>query len=233
MFDVTPISALNDNYIWMICSAEKKLAVVVDPGEAKPVLESLKKFNLSLAGILVTHHHGDHTAGIPELLKNYSVPVYGPGLNAGKIYVDKICLELSVLEVPGHTLDHIAFVGLGGVFCGDTLFCAGCGRVFEGTYEQMYGSLLKLKNLPEDTKVYCGHEYTENNLKFARVVEPNNPDFSYQIKAPSSIKLEKLTNPFFRCDIPVVREAAEKYAGKTLSSSMEVFAALRKWKDAY
>jgi hydroxyacylglutathione hydrolase len=229
--DITPIPALKDNYIWMISSSEKKLAIVVDPGEAKPVLTVLNQNNLSLAGILVTHHHWDHTDGIPELLKNYDVPVYGPGLKSGVI--STALTDFTVLEIPGHTLDHIAFVGLGGVFCGDTLFCAGCGKVFEGTYEQMYESLLKLKHLPDETLVYCGHEYTQSNLKFAKVVESNNPNFNLQKTAPSTIKLEKLTNPFLRCEEFAVREAVEKQAGRKLNTALEVFTELRKWKDKF
>ncbi|HEV2523696.1 MAG TPA: hydroxyacylglutathione hydrolase [Gammaproteobacteria bacterium] len=232
MFDITPIAALKDNYIWMISDPDKKLAVVIDPGEAKPVLETLQNKNLNLAGILITHHHWDHTDGIPELLKHFDVPVYRSPLD-DKVFMSELDLELSVLTIPGHTLEHIAFVGLGGVFCGDTLFCAGCGRVFEGTYEQMFNSLQLLSQLPDETKIYCGNEYTQKNVEFARAVEPRNSDLILQTHAPSTMGVEKLTNPFLRCDHPIVREAVEKYSGKKLNTPVEVFTQMREWKNRF
>ncbi|MDX2165015.1 MAG: hydroxyacylglutathione hydrolase [Gammaproteobacteria bacterium] len=232
-YQIAPVLALKDNYIWMIISPDKKFAVVVDPGEAKPVVDKLKHEKINLAGILVTHHHADHTNGISELVDKYKCPVYGPGLKNGEIYLDKLNLRLAVLEIPGHTLDQNAFYGLNSVFTGDTLFCAGCGKIFEGTPEQIFKSLQILAKLPDETKVYCGHEYTENNIKFARTVEPNNPNFDLQVKAPSTIKIEKLTNPFLRCHLPDIRASVEKHCGKTLSSPVEVFAELREWKNNY
>ena len=231
--DIIPIRALKDNYIWMIISPDKKFSVVVDPGEAGPVLDILKQQNLTLIGIWVTHHHWDHTNGIAELVSEFNCPVYGPGLKNSKIYLDKLDLEFSVLEIPGHTLDHIAFVGLGGVFCGDTLFCAGCGRIFEGAPSQMFESLQLLAGLPDETKVYCGHEYTQNNLKFAKIVEPNNPNFHLQHQAPSTIKIEKLTNPFLRCHISEIHKTVENHSGKKLNNPVEVFAELRIWKNNF
>jgi len=233
VFEIMSIPALKDNYIWMIKQTDIKLAVVVDPGEAKPVLDVMHKQNLSLAGILVTHHHSDHTNGIAELVSEFGCPVYGPGLKNGEIYLDKLDLYFKVLELPGHTLDQNAFYGLGSVFTGDTLFCAGCGRVFEGTAQQMFESLELLKSLPDEVKVYCGHEYTENNIKFAKVVETNNPNFDLQTKVPSTIKIEKLTNPFLRCHLPEIKASVEKHSRKTLFSAVEVFTELREWKNNY
>ena len=230
--DIIPIHALKDNYIWMISHSDKKLAVVIDPGEAKPVLDILEQQELNLTAILVTHHHWDHTNGIAELLERYPVPVYRSPLD-NKLVISELDLNFTILTIPGHTLDHIAFVGLGGVFCGDTLFCAGCGRVFEGTHEQMFESLQKLAQLPDETKIYCGHEYTQNNLKFAKTVEPNNADLILQTKVPSNIKLEKFTNPFLRCEIPEVHQAVENYCGKKLNTPVEVFRELRNWKDNF
>ena len=169
---------------------------------------------------------------LAELLKNFDVPVYRSPLE-DKVFMSELDLELSVLTIPGHTLDHIAFVGLGGVFCGDTLFCAGCGRVFEGTYEQMFNALQLLSQLPDETKIYCGHEYTQKNVEFARAVEPRNSDLILQTHAPSTMGVEKLTNPFLRCDHPIVREAVEKYSGKKLNTPVEVFTELREWKNNF
>lgn len=230
---IDSVLALKDNYIWMIVSADNQSAVVVDPGEAKPVMERLAQKKLNLTGILVTHHHWDHTNGIAELVEKYHCPVYGPGLKDGEIYVDKLNLTLKVLEIPGHTLDQIAFYGMGSVFTGDTLFCAGCGKIFEGTPAQMFESLQRLATLPDETKVYCGHEYTQNNIRFAKAVEPNNPNFELQTRAPSTIRIEKLTNPFLRCHLPEVKASVEKQCGKALSSPVEVFAELREWKNQW
>jgi hydroxyacylglutathione hydrolase len=256
MFEITPIPALKDNYIWMITRAKNKSAIIVDPGEAKPVLEMLRKNNLHLAGILITHHHWDHTDGIAELLEHFPVAVYGPANDAVKncthpltqddqIHIPELDCEFSIIEIPGHTRGHIAFVGLNGVFCGDTLFSAGCGRLFEGTAEQMLNSLNKLKQLSNETFVYSAHEYTQNNLKFAQLIEPENHHIIAHIKSanllrekgkptlPSTIKQEKLINPFFRCEEPNVKKSAETHAGHPLSTPLAVFTELRKWKDAF
>jgi len=230
--DIIPIRALKDNYIWMIVNSDKKLAVVIDPGEAKPVLDILDHQKIKLTAILVTHHHWDHTNGIAELLEHYPVPVYRSPLE-NKLVIPELDLDFTVLKIPGHTHDHIAFFGLNSVFCGDTLFCAGCGRVFEGTHEQMFESLQKLSQLPDHTKIYCGHEYTQRNLKFAKTVEPNNPNFNLQSTVPSTIHIEKLTNPFFRCEISEVHKAVENYCGKKLSMPVDVFRELRIWKDNF
>jgi hydroxyacylglutathione hydrolase len=254
MATVIPIPALKDNYIWLI---RKGMAVaIVDPGEAGPVLKALREQHLDPIAILVTHHHWDHVSGIQTLLKHYSLPVYGPasepipdrtyGLKEG----DQVCLpdldiRLQVFDVPGHTAGAIAYHGDDLLFSGDTLFTAGCGRLFEGTAQQMYDSLGKLAGLGETTKLYCGHEYTVSNLTFALVVEPDNPVIKVRIKeacaqrerglptVPSTLAIEKHTNPFLRCDLPSIQAAAEQYSGRRLRPGAEVLATIRAWKDCY
>jgi len=257
MLQVTPVRAFTDNYIWLIHSPRDPARVVaVDPGDARPVERMLAERQLTLAGLLITHHHGDHVGGVAELLRQRSVPVFGPanetipgdpvrlreGDRAGFADLD---LEFEVLDVPGHTAGHIAYVGHGAVFCGDTLFSAGCGRLFEGTPEQMHASLSKLAALPPETLVYCAHEYTLSNLKFGLAVEPDNQAAaSYrqrcqelrardQATIPSDIRQERNVNPFLRCAEQSVKQAAEAYAGRRLQSQPEVFAALRQWKDGF
>lgn len=216
-----PIPAFSDNYIWLFAQDGK--AWVVDPGEAAPVLQILRENNLQLAGILLTHHHADHTGGVTELLQHYPVQVYGPCNSPasnlishplqGGSHISLGEIKFTVIATPGHTLDHIAFYSTEEkiLFCGDTLFSAGCGRVFEGTNEQMHQSLLKLAELPDDTKVCCAHEYTLSNLRFAIAAEPSNPDIDAyrnqcevmreknQPTLPSTVGLEKRINPFLRC----------------------------------
>ena len=220
MLHVTPIPAFRDNYIWAL--HDDKIAVIVDPGEAAPVLNFLREKNLQLNTILITHHHNDHVGGNRDLLAKFPVPVYGPAaekidtltlrLNENDV-VNLLQLGLSfrVIQIPGHTAGHIAYVGHGMVFCGDTLFACGCGRLFEGTAAQMHVSLSKLAALPGDTKVYCAHEYTLANIAFARAVEPDNAallqrEFDDREKrgnniptVPSTIQIELATNPFLRC----------------------------------
>ena len=190
MLQVTPVRAFADNYIWLIHSPRDASQVVaVDPGDARPVERALAERNLQLAGILITHHHADHVGGVADLLQNGAAcRSSGPAREntAGRARrgcaraiarsLPELGLEFSVLDIPGHTAGHIAYVGHGAVFCGDTLFSAGCGRLFEGTAEQMIGSLAKLAALPAETLVYCGHEYTLSNLKFGLAVEPENAD---------------------------------------------------------
>lgn len=252
---VIAIPAYNDNYIW--CIRNQNDCVVVDPGDAGPVIEYCQDEQLSLCGILITHHHWDHTDGIDSLLKaNPDIPIYGPNtskikqithiLNEGDlVQLTELDLQLSVLEVPGHTLDHIAYYGDVGLFCGDTLFSAGCGRLFEGTPEQMLHSLSKFCVLPAQTKVYCTHEYTLANIKFAQAVEPNNQALSeYKIRAetviannhitlPSNIANELAINPFLRCGQKEVAEQVSHNSGLELKTEQAVFAALRKWKDNF
>ena len=257
---VRPVRAFSDNYIWLIeapadADQTDKRVVAVDPGEAAPVIAELHRRGASLAAILLTHHHPDHVGGVPELLRHWDVPVFGPDdsriappakrLSGGRCELPDLGLGFEILKVPGHTVSHIAFWGHEALFCGDTLFSAGCGRIFEGTPTQMNASLNKLRALPPGTSVYCGHEYTFANIKFALAVEPANPDtLAYQqdvehLRAaghpslPSSLALESRVNPFLRCDHAQVHAAAEQHAGLTLREPAEVFAVLRAWKDGF
>jgi len=250
MLEVCAIRALADNYIWALCNG--RAAVVVDPGEALPVLEFLEARGLELQGILVTHHHYDHTGGIAELVSEYDVPVYGPVNPSIKTLthqlqegasIEVLATEFTVLEIPGHTLDHIAFYSKGLVFTGDTLFVGGCGRVFEGTYTQMFNSLKKLSKLPKETAIYCGHEYSLANLRFASLIEPTNQGIhnlidTFEAKlaskvptVPSKLSTELQVNPFLRCNIAAVRRKIAEITGKKLDSDLDAFTALRQLKD--
>lgn len=252
--DIDPIPALRDNYIWAL--HDRQHAVVVDPGEAHPVLAYLRARQLQLAAILVTHHHGDHSGGIAELSEVYNVPVYAPRAEhisgathplAGGDTVElaEPGIRLEVLDIRGHTRGHLAYLGPGYVFCGDTLFGCGCGRVFEGSMEEMFRALQRLAQLPGDTRVYCAHEYTEANIRFALACEPGNARLKQRaaeaaaLRAagrptlPSTIALELATNPFLRCNEPEVIRAAQQYGGATATDALAVFSALRAWKNHF
>jgi hydroxyacylglutathione hydrolase len=258
MAAIIPIPALRDNYIWLV--RQGRSALVVDPGDASPVLAYLEREGVALKGIVITHHHGDHVGGIEGLTARYRVPVYGPARESipGRTHpvaegdvvaAPEVGLELGVLDVPGHTAGQVAYVGTcDGVpvtFTGDTLFTCGCGRIFEGTPAQMMASLMKLAALPGDTLVYCGHEYTLANLRFALAVEPDNPALrKRQLHAqatrdrglptvPSRMDEERATNPFLRAAEPAVRVAAEAHAGRAFSGTVDVFATLREWKNSF
>ena len=256
---VLTVPAFKDNYLWLVHDGTH--AAVVDPGDAAPVRAALAAHNLRLTAILLTHHHADHIGGVPLLLEHAAVPVFGPRNDGVKVVthplgegdrmqVPGLDLSFSVLDVPGHTLGHIAYVreddDVHWLFCGDTLFGAGCGRLFEGTPAQMAESLGKLAALPDDTLVYCAHEYTLSNLRFAEAVEPDNRALQMRVAAdsqargthlptvPSTIAIEKATNPFLR-----YREAAivaSLVAAGRLgqeAAPVEAFAALREWKNVF
>ena len=253
-FQVIPLRAFKDNYVWTLRNAA--CAAVVDPGEAQPVLDYLAAEKLRLVAILATHHHPDHVGGIAEILRTHAVPVYGPRgepittlthpVGGGdRVAVEQLGVAFEVLDIPGHTRAHIAYYGSNMLFCGDTLFACGCGRVFEGTPQQLYASLEKLAALPDDTLVYCGHEYTLANIGFAKAVEPDNSALLEREASdarlrrdklptlPSTIAREKATNPFLRVMRPAVIESANKYLGKRVSDPAGVFAALRQWKNQF
>lgn len=234
-------------------------AAVVDPGDATPVLAYLAREGLALTAILATHHHGDHVGGIPALLARFPVSVFGPAhesipgrtralAEGDTVTVPGLPVTFSTLDIPGHTAGHIAYFGdvdgTPSLFCGDTLFAAGCGRVFEGTPPQMWASLSKLAALPDATQIYCGHEYTLANLRFARAVEPDNADVAarqrreqakrdrHEPTLPATMADERRTNPFLRAPVPAVRAAATRRAGHALAGDADAFAVLREWKNA-
>jgi hydroxyacylglutathione hydrolase len=257
MISASPLLAFNDNYIWLIHGSDSKHVAIVDPGDATPVLKLLQQDGLTPVAILITHHHGDHVGGVTELLSHYDIPVYGPAreqipgithpLQGGETITLSLDAEndthFRVMFVPGHTAGHIAYFGHGMLFCGDTLFTAGCGRLFEGSAEQMHAAMEQIAALPDETGIYCAHEYTLDNLVFARVVEPESPallrriDDCHRLRdqglptVPAPLALEKATNPFLRYNVPHVIDAAEKFSGKPLQRGSGVFGTLRYWKD--
>jgi hydroxyacylglutathione hydrolase len=256
MLTVVPIQAFNDNYIWMLHN--RRHAAVIDPGDASPVFDCLAQNTLALAAILCTHHHGDHVAGVCKLAQVYNVPVYGPRHEdvpclshpvgeGDAVEIPELGIRLDVLGIPGHTLGHVAYTSAGNLFCGDTLFGCGCGRLFEGTAAQLFDSLQRLASLPDETKVYCAHEYTEANIRFALACEPGNGqllkrrDESRALRAdgqptvPSTLALEKATNPFLRCTSPEIIRNVERQQAIHLPPGNEaaVFAALREWRNNF
>lgn len=251
---ISPVRAFSDNYIWVIHN--RRYAAVVDPGDADPVHDFLAQNNLTLCGILITHHHADHTGGITDLVRTGDVPVFGPATEniprmnrpvteAETVHLAPLQLTLQVIEVPGHTLGHVAYFGHGWLFSGDTLFGCGCGRLFEGTSAQMLTSLEKLCQLPAGTQVFCAHEYTLDNIAFALTVEPDNLVLraraqhdheriaNHQPTLPSSLGLEMATNPFLRCDEPTVRQYVEHLAGNSINHPVEIFSHLRQMKNHF
>lgn len=252
---VHAVAAFNDNYIWLIQSAQTRKVLIVDPGDGQPVLAALQKLDLTPAAILITHHHHDHTGGIASLRRQFNIPVYGPNaeqisdvthtVGAGDILRLNDFSEASVLDTGGHTPGHISYLMANQLFCGDTLFAGGCGRLLGGTATQLFDSLQQIAALPAITQIYCAHEYTLANLQFALAVEPGNAALqrrfldckamrsNNQPTVPSTLALEKATNPFLRCKEPEVKQATEQQEGQTLDSPLAVFTALRQWKDNF
>ncbi|WP_282358153.1 hydroxyacylglutathione hydrolase [Pseudomonas sp. PS01303] len=255
MIQISALPAFTDNYIWLLQDHRSQRCAVVDPGDAAPVEAWLDAHpDWVLSDILITHHHHDHVGGVERLKHISGATVYGPA--SENIPARDVALkdsdtasvlgwEFDVYAVPGHTLGHIAYYHHGLLFCGDTLFAAGCGRLFEGTPDQMHHSLSRLAALPEDTLVYCTHEYTLSNLKFAAAVEPTNADIAARLEKvtqqrqngvmtlPSTLALEKLTNPFLRTGETLVKQKVDERAGAQNRAPSEVFAALRAWKDKF
>lgn len=251
-----PVPAFSDNYIWLVSDPPSPVAVLVDPGESSLVLELIAERGLQLAAILLTHHHGDHVGGVDHIVREHQTPVFGPAseniaavdhpvAEGDLVPLPDFGFDLEVMEVPGHTAGHVAYLGPDFAFVGDTLFAGGCGRVFEGTPEQMYASLMRLAELPSETLVYCAHEYTISNLRFAREVEPYNEDLSARLEdaenartegrptVPSTIREELATNPFLRCDQSAVAAAAEAKSGLDVPTAVDVFTIIRSWKDSW
>lgn len=252
---IEPIPAFEDNYIWLLWRPDGASCAVVDPGDAEPVIERLQRDGLRLDAVLITHHHGDHIGGLADLRQRWpAAEIFGPedrripdltGVVAegDRLSLKGLDLDLEVMAVPGHTSTHIAYHGGDSLFCGDTLFAGGCGRVFDGTFEQLAGSLRQIAALPMETHCYCAHEYTLANLGFARWVEPQSAAVATAINAaeqrrsqgqptvPTTLAEELAVNPFLRTAEPAVVAAAEGFAGEPLDGQTQVFTALRRWKD--
>jgi hydroxyacylglutathione hydrolase len=254
MLSVLALPAFTDNYIWLIHN--RHAALVVDPGDHQPVIRTIDQLGLELLAILNTHHHADHVGGNHILYQRYGCAIYGPATEAipglthplegnQQISFPDLDLGFQIISTPGHTLGHIAYYGAGYLFCGDTLFGCGCGRLFEGNPGQMHRSLSRLAELPDNTRVCCAHEYTLSNIRFAKTVDGDNPALVQREQAdqgkreqglptlPSTLEMEKATNPFLRCHQASLAQAAETLSGRKPLNEVEVFAALRSAKDRF
>lgn len=252
MFEIIPVPAFTDNYIWMLVDRQKQQCLCVDPGDAQAVEHFLAQQNLSLKAILITHHHYDHIDGVTSLVKKHHCSVYGPGSIPQVDHPLKEGDEVSLLDhsfkihaTPGHTLDHLSYYSEPYLFCGDTLFSLGCGRMFEGTPEMMWNSLKKLRQLPDHTEVFCTHEYTLSNLKFALSLTPDNAELQrYQLECeamraknkptlPASLSIERQINPFLRCDNSELQALVQAISKDKINTPAQCFATIRKLKDQF
>jgi hydroxyacylglutathione hydrolase len=256
MLKIHAVNAFQDNYIWLIQAEQSRQVLIVDPGDAMPVLEALETRDLIPSAILITHHHADHVGGIAELLSRYNVPVYGPAREriphithaVGEqdvIEISQAFPAIKVFDTPGHTAGHICYLMENKLFCGDTIFAGGCGRLLGGTAADLFASLERLKQLPADTEIYCAHEYTQANLRFANAVDADNEALQQRIRkvdalraenrasVPSTLADELATNPFLRSSSEAIKRAAEQFAGRPLTDAEAVFTTLRRWKDQF
>ena len=256
MLTVHAVKAFQDNYIWLIQAEHSQKVLIVDPGDADPVLQRLAEKRFVPIGILVTHHHADHIGGIQQLLQHFTMPVFGPAQEqipfitqplqeCGDLRIDPDFPVFRILETPGHTAGHICYLVENKLFCGDTLFAGGCGRLLGGSAEQLFRSLQRLKTLPADTEIYCAHEYTQANLRFASTVDTENTELLLRERSvakrrlqdqstiPSTLAVELATNPFFRTDDSRIKKAAETYSGRPLNDPLAVFTVIRSWKDRF
>jgi hydroxyacylglutathione hydrolase len=254
MLQIWPIEIFDDNYVWVLETPDTDRVAVVDPGDGVPVIDALEERELRVDAVLLTHHHHDHVGGVNDLIDRDHPAVYGspadavPGVDRPVGDGDTIPLpgiELEVVALPGHTSNHLGYIGAGVALVGDTLFAGGCGRLFGGTAQQLHASLVRLSELPPETKIYCAHEYTIANLRFAAEVEPENRALAERLASveavraenqptvPSTMAYELATNPFLRCTEPSVIAAAEVRAGRALSGPAEVFSVIRSWKDGW
>jgi len=251
---IQAIQGFTDNYFWLLAS--KTHAVIVDPGDAPPILEVLNSKNLTLSAILLTHHHRDHIGGVAELKQKFNCPVYGPAQENihevdhplhqdDEVTIESLHTKFKIFDIPGHTKGHIGYFSQNRLFCGDTLFAGGCGRLFEGTPQQMLQSLEKIAGLPLSTQIYCAHEYTLSNLRFALSVEPNNLTLQERFKqteqlrmkgiatVPSTLTIELETNPFLRCGQKALIQTALAHSQQSELSKTEVFSIIRALKDKF
>ena len=259
-YQVTPIHAFRDNYIWCITRKDTNECIIVDPGDASPVIAYCEQHNKKICAILITHHHADHIGGVSGLVHSQymvsNATIYGPEetpcshinhrcREGEQIDIPPLNITLSILEVPGHTMDHIAYYNQDWLFCGDTLFSCGCGRLFEGTPEIMFHSLRKIHALDDNTQVFCAHEYTQSNIDFALTIEPNNTalqQYANHVKRlrenqqetlPSTIGLEKDVNPFLRWHDAQLKENLSRHWQCEVSDDIETLAMTRRWKDTF